>query len=156
MKETEMHLGRKGLFFEEFIVGQSLTTAGRTITETDVVGFAGLSGDWTPIHTDAVYAAQQPFGQRIAHGLIGLSVATGLAMRTGILNDTVLAFREISDWKFSRPIFLGDTIRAQMTVTETHPVRRLNGGLVTLKVELINQEEQIVQQGNWSVLVKNR
>jgi acyl dehydratase len=100
----------RGLFFEEFQIGQKMRTPGRTITETDVVNFAGISGDFTSIHTDAEYTKSTPFGQRVAHGVLILSVITGLAARSGFMEGTVLAFREINQWKFSRPVFIGDTI----------------------------------------------
>jgi len=125
----------RGLYFEEFEVGQTVTSVGRTVTEADVVGFAALSGDWTTIHTDAVYAAQEPFGQRVAHGMLVLSIAIALATRLGFMEGTVLAFREIGEWKFSLPIYLGDTIHVRATVTETKPMPRLGGGLVRLKLE---------------------
>jgi acyl dehydratase len=154
---TEQALSaRTGLYFEEFEAGQSITSPGRTITETDVVNFAALSGDWNAMHTDAEYAAKHPFGQRVAHGLLGLSVASGLAMRLGILEETALAFREMGSWKFSLPIFIGDTIRVQATVTETKAMPRLGGGLVTLKVEILNQDDKVVQRGSWGVLVISR
>jgi acyl dehydratase len=129
---------------------------GRTITEADVVGFAALTGDWTTIHTDAEYAARQPFGQRVAHGLLGLSVASALATRLGFIEETVLAFREIGSWKFSLPIYFGDTIHMRATVTETKPMRRLGGGLVVFKVEILNQDDKVVQRGTWSLLIKSR
>ncbi len=144
-----------GMYFEEFEVGQSLTSVGRTVTEADVVAFAALSGDWNPMHTDAEYAAQHPFGQRVAHGLLCMSIASGLIMRLGFLEETVLAFREIGSWKFSLPVFIGDTIHARATVTETKPMRRLGGGAVTVKVEILNQDDKVVQLGIWGVLVKS-
>ncbi|HVN54469.1 MAG TPA: MaoC/PaaZ C-terminal domain-containing protein [Anaerolineaceae bacterium] len=147
---------RKGLYFEEFEAGQTITSAGRTITEADVVAFAALSGDWSAIHSDVEYAAQGPFGRRIAHGLLGLSIANGLAVRLGFLEDTVVAFRGLNDWKFSLPIFPGDTIRARITIAGTKAVPRLRGGMVTLWVEVLNQNDQVVQQGTWTVLVKGR
>jgi acyl dehydratase len=146
---------RKSLYFEEFEPGQSITSAARTITEADVVGFAALTGDWTSIHTDAHYAAQHPFGQRVAHGLLGLSIASALAARLGFIEDTVLAFREIGQWKFSLPIYLGDTIHLRATVAGTKPLRRLGGGLVTFKVEILNQDDKIVQRGTWGLLVRS-
>jgi acyl dehydratase len=145
-----------GLYFEEFEAGQSIVSVGRTVTEADVVSFAALSGDWNPIHTNAEYAAQHPFGQRVAHGLLGLSIASGLAVRLGFLEETVLAFREMGSWKFSLPIYLGDTIRVRATVTDTKPMRRLGGGLVTMKVEILNQGDKVVQRGTWGVLVKSQ
>lgn len=156
MSDTNLQLNREGRYFEEFTVGQTLTTGGRTITEADITTFAAFSGDWTPIHTNAVYAATTPYGQRIGHGLIGLSIASGQLMHSGILDGSVLAWREIIDWKFSLPIFIGDTLTTQVTVTETRPVRRVGGGMVTLRVEILNQDRKIVQQGAWSVLIKGR
>jgi acyl dehydratase len=156
MTDKQTLVVRGGLHFEEFEVGQSITSAGRTVTEADVVAFAGLSGDWTAIHTDAEYARKAPFGQRVAHGLLGLSIASGLAARLGFLEGTVLAFRELGEWKFSLPIYLGDTVRLRATVAELKPMARLGGGLVTFKVELLNQKDDVVQRGTWSVLVKSR
>jgi acyl dehydratase len=156
MTDKRELIAQKGLYFEEFQVGQSITSQGRTVTEADVVGFAALSGDWNPIHTDAEFAAHHPFGQRVAHGLLGLAIASGLAVRLGFLEETVLAFREMGEWKFSLPIYIGDTIRVRATVTETKEMRRLGGGLVTLKVEILNQGDKAVQRGTWGVLVKSR
>jgi acyl dehydratase len=147
---------RLGLYFEEFKVGQSITSVGRTVTEADVVSFAALTGDWNTIHTNAEYAARHPFGQRVAHGLLGLSIATGLAVRLGFMEGTVLAFREMGKWKFSLPIFIGDTISVRTTVASTKPMPRLQGGLVTMKVEILNQEAEVVQRGTWVVLIKSR
>ena len=147
---------RRGAYFEEYQVGQTITSPGRTATESDVVSFAAMSGDWNAIHTDAVAAAQGPFGRRVVHGLWGLSVAIGLVLRLGFMEDTVIAFREIGSWKFSLPIFIGDTIHVQATVSETRAVRRLDGGMVTLQAEILNQEGKIVQQGTWLVLVKSQ
>ena len=96
---------QRGLWFEEFEVGQRIITPGRTITESDIVSFAGLSGDYNQIHTNAEFSSKTPFGKRVAHGLLVLSIASGLAMRTGVLEGTVLAFREINNWKFSLPSF---------------------------------------------------
>jgi acyl dehydratase len=144
------------MYFEEFEAGQTVTSVGRTITESDVVAFAALSGDWNQIHTDAHFAAGHPFGQRVAHGLLCMSIASGLVMRLGFLESTALAFREIGDWKFSLPIFIGDTIRARATMTGTKPMRRLGGGLVNVKIEILNQDDKVVQRGTWGVLVQSR
>jgi acyl dehydratase len=156
MTDNASLAAHRGLYFEEFSVGQSVTSMGRTIGEADVMSFAAFSGDWTPIHTDAQYAASHPFGQRVAHGMLGLSIASALAVRLGFLEETILAFREIRDWKFSQPIFLNDTIRMRAAVIETRPVRRMHGGLVSFAVEVINQHEVVLQHGVWVVLVKSR
>jgi 3-hydroxybutyryl-CoA dehydratase len=118
----------RGLYFEEFETGMRITTPGRTITESDIVSFAGLSGDYTSIHTDAVYSATTPFGQRVAHGLLVLSIASGLGARTGVLEGTVMAFREINEWKFVKPVLIGDTVHVVMIVAETKAMPRIGGG----------------------------
>ncbi len=146
----------RGMFFEEFEVGQQIKTMGRTVTETDVVTFAGLSGDFNQIHTDAAYAAGTPFGQRIAHGLCVMAIASGLVTLTGVMEGTVLAFREVQEWKFSRPVFFGDTIHVETEVIETKALPRLNGGAVVIKLTVLNQKGEVCQSGRWSVLMLSR
>lgn len=144
---------QRGLYFEEFSVGQKIKTPGRTITETDVVNFAGLSGDFMQIHTDADFSKSTPYGKRIAHGLLIMAVASGLAARTGVLEGTVLAFREINNWKFMKPVFLGDTIHVEMEITEKKEMRRIGAGAVIIVMRVINQEDDIVMKGVWNTLV---
>jgi len=146
----------RGMYFEEFEAGQKVITDGRTITESDIVSFAGLSGDFNTIHTDAEFASSTPFGQRIAHGLLVLSVTSGLAVKTGIVDGTILAFREVSEWRFSKPVLIGDTIHAEIEVTETKAISRLGGGAVTLKVTVKNQRSENVQTGTWVFLVLSK
>lgn len=145
----------RGHYFEEFAEGQLVVTAGRTVTEGDVVRFAGLSGDFNQIHTDAAYAADGMFGERIAHGLLVLSIATGLAVQTGMIEGTVLAFREL-EWKFSRPVLIGDTIHAELEVVEMKALPRLGGGNVRMKVSVLNQRRETVHRGHWDMLIQNR
>lgn len=145
----------RGLHFEEFTIGQQLITRPRTITETDVVNFAGLTGDFNRIHTDAIYAAQDTFGQRVAHGMLIQAIATGLAVQSGFIEGTVLAFREL-DCKFSLPVFLGDTIHVTLEVTDKKQFPRLGGGNVVMQYRVRNQEDKIVQKGSWTMLVKFR
>ncbi len=142
------------LFFEDFQPGLKVTSAGRTITEYEVAAFAGLSGDFNQIHTDAEFAKATPFGRRIAHGLLGLSIASGLAVQTGILGANVIAFREVGEWKFVKPIFIGDTIHVEMEVAETKAFPRLGGGLVTILAHVNNQAGETTMKGSWTVLVK--
>ena len=145
----------RGLHFEEFTVGHKVTSLARTITETDVVNFAALTGDWNQLHTDAEFAKTTIFGQRVAHGLLILSIASGLIGRLGVIEGTAEAFRELR-WKFRGPVFIGDTIHVTATVTETRPLPRLGNGMVTLEVSVINQRGEVVQKGTWQVLVKSR
>jgi acyl dehydratase len=146
----------RGLYFEEYTQGQSIKTEGRTITEADLVAFAGISGDFNPMHTDAAYAAQTPFGKRVAHGALVFSIATGLAYRTRILEQTVIAFRSVNEWKFSSPVYIGDTVHCELQVAELKEAKKLGGGIVTLEIKVINQEGKTVQKGSWSVIVASQ
>ena len=152
---TELAYQPRGRYFEDFEIGDIMLTGGRTITETDIVNFAGLSGDFNRIHTDAVYAAQDTFGQRVAHGLLVQSIATGLAVQSGIIEGTVLAFRELS-CKFSLPIYIGDTVRVKIEITDAKAFRRLGGGNITMKYSVMNQDDKVVQRGDWVMLVKSK
>ena len=146
----------RGMYYEEFAAGQRYTTPGRTVTESDIVAFAGLTGDFNSIHTDAVYAKSSSFGERVAHGMLGISFAVGLAVRSGILEGTVLAFREIKEWKFTQPIHIGDTIHVEIEVNETKAFPRLGGGMVTLVLNVLNQEAVSVMKGSLAVLIMSR
>jgi len=145
----------RGLYFEEFELGAELTSPGRTITEADVVNFAGVSGDYTQLHTDEEFARGTLFGRRIAHGMLVLSIATGLAARLGFVEGTALAFRELS-WKFSLPVFFGDTVYLKARCRELKPMPRLGGGLVIFDASVLNQEGKTVQRGEWQMLVASR
>ena len=142
-------------YFEDLEVGHEFQTPGRTITEADIVAFAGLSGDYNPLHTDASFAAKGPYERRIAHGLLSLSIVSGLVTRLGILERSVLAFRELT-CKFSKPVFIGDTVYARLEVVSAKAMRRIGGGLVDFQMKVYNQHEQIVQSGTWSILLQSK
>jgi acyl dehydratase len=144
------------LYFEEFEVGQRFVSTGRTITESDIVTFAGLSGDYNQIHTDAQFCEDSPFGERIAHGLLVLSIASGLVAQSGMIEGTVIAFREINNWKFIKPVFIGDTVHVTTEVLETKFYRRLGSGKVQIELSVINQEDDVVMKGSWSVLMASQ
>ncbi len=144
-----------GLYFEELEVGHQVRSPGRTITETDIVTFAGLSGDYNQLHTNAEYSRTASFGQRVAHGLLGLAVASGLVSRLGLIEGTAEAFASIN-WKFTAPIYIGDTISVVATVSKTRALPRGNGGLVVMDLKMVNQKGETVQKGEWSVIVKGR
>lgn len=148
-------MNTRGMYFEEFEIGSEMTSVGRTITETDVVNFAGISGDYTQLHTDEEHAKGSLFGKRVAHGVLVLSIATGLAVRLGFIEGTALAFRELT-WKFSQPVFFGDTIRVKSRVKELKPMPRLGGGSVIFDVSVINQDGKTVQKGEWNMLVASK
>lgn len=150
-----MKFAPRGMHFEEFEPGLEIYTAARTITETDIVTFAGLSGDFNFIHTDAENSKATPFGQRVAHGMLVASIASGLAVQQGFIDGTTLAFRELT-WKFTKPVLIGDTIQVQIKVLETKLMRALGGGLVTFEARVLNQRDELVHKGEWRMLIKGR
>src|ERR687894_2870178 len=126
--------------FEALETGQQFTTRGRTVTESDVVAFAALTGDWHPQHADAEWAAGSPFGERIAHGLLVISLAAGLVPFDP---ERVLALRRVSDATFKRPVRFGDTLRVEGRVAGVAPVSA-EAGLVTLAWSVLNQDDRAV------------
>lgn len=142
-------------YFDEFQTGEVFYTASRTITEADVVMFAGLTGDYTEIHTSKTMAAGTQFGQRIAHGMLVLSYAHGLFMATKLTTPTGIAFASIDQWRFKRPVFLGDTIQVKITVAELIPSRsKPDRGIVKFLFQVLNQQEEVVQEGYKSIMMK--
>ena len=145
-----------GLYFEDFSVGQKIITEKRTVTESDIMTFAELTGDDNRIHTDPEFSKTTVFKKQVAHGLLGLSIASGLAWQTGILDGTVIAFREINEWKFVKPVFIGDTIYVDLKVKETKALPRIGGGSVTIVLEVKNQNEEVSHRGSWTVLMMSK
>jgi acyl dehydratase len=145
-----------GRYFEEFEVGETFTTIGRTITEADVVAFAGLSGDFTQIHTDEEFARASVFGRRVAQGLLVLSVASGLRMRLGIVEGTLVALLGLEDWRFRAPVFIGDTVHVRMETIEKRLGSEPGRGIVTHAVEIMNQRDEVVQSGRIVIMVRTR
>lgn len=146
----------QGRCIEEFETGQVDISRARTITETDVVAFSWVSGDVNPMHTDAEHSAKSPIGQRIAHGALGLSVATGLSASLGYLDGTAVAALGIDEWKFLRPIFFGDTIRLRATVVSARPTSKPDRGILIRRMELLNQRDEVVQEGLMTTMVLTR
>jgi acyl dehydratase len=143
-------------YLEDLSAGDTFTSAARTITETDVVAFAGLSGDFNPIHTDVEFAKDTVYGQRVVYGLLGLSMLTGLLDRTGLFSGTAIAMLGIRDWTFTAPLFIGDTIRFRLTITDVRRSARADRGVVQRYFELINQRDEVVQKGHIDILVRAR
>ena len=127
-------------YFDDLRIGDSMESSGRTITEYDVVSFASLTGDWHPQHADAAWAAESPFGRRIAHGMLVISYALGLLP---IDPRVVLALRSIDGAVLKRPVGLGDSIRVRARVAEKRPLGD-EAGLVTLAVRIVNQDDELV------------
>jgi acyl dehydratase len=146
----------RGRYFEEFEIGQKFSSSGRTITESDIVMFAGLSGDYNQIHTDIEFCKNTPIGKRIAHGLLVTSIASGLIAQSGLIEGTVIAFREINNWKFTKTTFIGDTIHVITEVIETKSLPRLGGGAVVLRLDVKNQNEESLMKGKWTALILSK
>ncbi|GAA5146078.1 MaoC/PaaZ C-terminal domain-containing protein [Microbacterium pseudoresistens] len=144
------------LFFEDLEVDQSWISRARTVTEADVVGFAGLSGDFNPIHLDAESTKEGPFGERIAHGVLGIAMATGFLDALGLFATTMAAMLSIDDWQFRVPIRIGDTLRLRMTIEALRLTSKGENGVVRRRLELINQEDVVVQHGVITVLIRSR
>lgn len=142
-----------GLTFEEFRVGQSWITQRRTVTETDVIMFCGVSGDYNPLHSDEVHCSDTRFGTRIAHGPLGMSMAIGLMSQLNLINGTALALLNLN-WDFRGPIRFGDTIHARVTTESVRPTRK-GDGIVTLRFDVVNQNDETVQEGTATLLMQS-
>ncbi len=153
MKYTES--GPIGYYFEDIELDKPLVTRGRTITETDIVQFAALTGDYNPMHTNAEYMKSHPMGQRVAHGMLTLSYAVGQLYQLGFMERTVLAFRGL-EMKFSLPVVIGDTIHCRLTVKEKKEMKRLGGGNVIAEIKIINQDGKTVQSGTMELLLASK
>ncbi|HEU4322139.1 MAG TPA: MaoC/PaaZ C-terminal domain-containing protein [Roseiflexaceae bacterium] len=142
-------------YYEDYTVGDEFVSPARTVTESDVVQFAGLTGDYNRLHTDAEYMRGSIFGERIAHGLLGLAIVNGLKYRTPIDSDGVIAFLGLH-WTFSAPIRLGDTIHGVFRVTELRPTSKPDRGIMQLAVQVRNQRGEPVQEGQFTMMLKRR
>jgi acyl dehydratase len=145
-----------GKYFEELPEGESFTSPARPVTGEDIDTFIRLTGDNNRLHTDDDFARAAGFRGRIAHGALVVSLGVGLAWQTGILADTTLAFRAIEDWKFSLPVYPGDTITLRGRVVERRAVPRTPGGLVRFEMEVVNQDEQVVCRGSLRLLMRRK
>jgi len=145
-----------GKYFEDFEEGLELSSMGRTMTEADIVNFSGFSGDFNPLHTDAQYASKGMFGERIAHGMCGFSMAIGLIVRLNIFEGTIVAFYGIDEWRFRAPIKIGDTLHSMGKVVEKKESKKENQGMVTFMVDVLNQDGTSVMGGQVKVIVKKR
>ncbi len=145
----------QGYRYADLHVGMAFRSPGRTITDADLMAFAGLTGDYSELHTSDVYAKASQFGRRVAHGMLGLAYAHGLMWaRTGELRETAVAFLGISDWKFLGPIFVGDTIFVNYTIAELRDSKsRPTQAIATFDVSVVTQDDRIVQQGKKALLV---
>jgi acyl dehydratase len=153
MAEKTMDGTKKiGLYFDDFYVGQHWVTPSRTITDAMVTMFAGISGDFNPIHIDAEYAKTTQFGERLFHGPGVFAVATGLESTLGTKIETAIAFLGMT-WNMVAPVVIGDTIHVQETVAELRPSKSKNDrGIVVFDVKVVNQRGETCQEGQWLVM----
>ncbi|WP_026566804.1 MaoC/PaaZ C-terminal domain-containing protein [Bacillus sp. UNC41MFS5] len=147
----------RGIYFDAFEVGTVYKTPTRTMTETDVVMFSAMSGDMNELHTSEEFSKQSPFGKRLAQGLLGLSISHGLMFRLGIFDGTGIALLGVDKWQFTAPVFLGDTIHAEVEVQEKIESKsKSDRGVIRFFVRLVNQEGVVTQQGIQTLMIKRK
>ncbi|MBZ5607606.1 MAG: MaoC family dehydratase N-terminal domain-containing protein [Acidobacteriia bacterium] len=144
------------MFYDDFKIGDSFVTRGRTVTEADIVAFAGLSGDFNSLHVDAEYGKTTPFGQRIAHGLLVLSISSGLTVQTGLTSDSIIAFYGIDKLRFVKPVFIGDTLTVSNRVIELTPKEDPTRGLVVFETTVVKQSQEPVLVYHRRVLLRRK
>ena len=144
------------LYFEDVEVGFRFETSRRTVTEADLVAFAGISGDFNPLHTDKVFASESIYGERIAHGALVLSLATGLRQRTGVFDGTLMGLLEIRSWRFAAPVRIGDTIRVVNEIIELRETSKPDRGIMVQRVDVLNQDNAVVESGELVTMLRRR
>ncbi|MEH6944876.1 MaoC/PaaZ C-terminal domain-containing protein [Bacillus sp. JJ722] len=152
-------MSEEALYFEDFKVGEIFSSPARTITEADIVNFAGLSGDYNALHVDEVYAKQSIFGERVAHGLLGLTIASGLFTRTDLnrrMSSTLLALLGINSWSFIKPIRIGDTIHLEVEIISKKETSNNERGIVNFKRKVVNQKAELIQEGITPMLIMRK
>jgi acyl dehydratase len=149
MSFTDRHL-----FFDDVTVGQQWESVGRTVTQADIVNFAGISGDFNPIHVDHEFAKTTLFGRPIAHGLLTLAIGSGLGVQNPLMRT--LAFLSIREWHFREPVYIGDTIRLHTRVLEKVERSRGRRGVITWERKIVNQDGKVVQEGVTLTMVEGR
>ncbi|MCI0709451.1 MAG: MaoC family dehydratase N-terminal domain-containing protein [Chloroflexi bacterium] len=142
-----------GLFFEDFEIGAKYSSQGRTITESDVNTFAGLSGDFNPLHTDAEFAQTTVFGERIAHGMLTVAISTGMSNWTGIFAGTTIALME-QNIKYTGAVKFGDTVHLEMEITEKKETSKPDRGIVKIAAKMLNQKDDVVVDMLWTLMMK--
>ena len=146
----------RGLYWEDWEIGAEFESPGRTVTEADIVAFAGLSGDYNPLHINEEYCKQTQFGTRIAHGPLVYAIAAGLLFQLHLYDDTLIAFLGFDSLKFTKPVKAGDTIRARIKVLETRETSNPERGVMKRQLTVINQRGEVVQEGVQAFLLKRK
>jgi acyl dehydratase len=146
-----------GKNFDEFVVGEEYVTPSRTLTETDIVLFAAMSGDYNELHTSETFGKETQFGKRIGHGLLGLAVSHGLFFRLGLVEGTAIAFLGLESWNFEAPFFIGDTIRVKIRVAEKKESKsKPDRGIVKFFFEIVKEPGQRIQSGYKILMIKRK
>lgn len=145
----------RGLHYDDFEPGNQYFSASRTVTEADVVNFAGLSGDFNPLHTDQTFAEKTPIKERIAHGMLSMAIATGLANQMGIFEGTTVALMQ-QTIQYRGMVKFGDTIRVVMKVKERKEWKKPTAGIVVFDVPILNQRGQPVVTAEWTLLMARK
>ncbi|MFQ5854864.1 MAG: MaoC/PaaZ C-terminal domain-containing protein [Anaerolineae bacterium] len=143
----------RGRTFDQFELDEVISTARRTITEADIVNFAGLAGDFNPLHTDEEFARETPFGTRIAHGMLVASVATGLANQLGVFEGTTIALME-QTVRYKGAVLPGDTIHLELRVVDKKETSKPDRGVITFETTIRNQRDETVIEGQWVLLMR--
>lgn len=152
MKGVDM---AQGLYLEEFEIGKEFISQGRTITEADVVNFAGISGDFNPLHMDEEFGRKGVFGKRIAHGALGFSISTGLSNQMGLFFGTTIAFIECTV-KYTSPLLIGDTVHITIVPTSIKPSSKPGKGTLKQNLKLINQDGKTIMESSQVLLMKTK
>ncbi len=146
----------RGLYWEEWEIGAEFVSPGRTVTEADIVAFAGLSGDYNPLHIDEEYCKGTQFGGRIAHGPLVYAIAAGLLFQLHLYDDTLIAFLGFDSLKFTKPVRPGDTVHARIKVLEKRETSNPGRGIMKRQLEVLNQRGEVVQEALQAFLLKRK
>ena len=146
----------RGMYWEEWEPGAEFVSPARTVTEADIVAFAGLSGDYNPLHINEEYCKTTMFGTRIAHGPLVYAIAAGLLFQLHLYDDTLIAFLGFEDLRFTKPVKAGDTIHARIKVLERRETSRADRGVLRRQLQVLNQRDELVQEGIQNFLIKRR
>jgi acyl dehydratase len=146
----------RGLYWEEWEIDAEFVSPARTVTEADIVAFAGLSGDYNPLHVDEEYCRNTVFGSRIAHGPLVYAIAAGLLFQLHLYDDTLIAFLGFDSLKFTKPVKPGDTIHARIKVLEKRETSRPERGVMKRQLQVLNQRGEVVQDGIQTFLLKRK
>jgi acyl dehydratase len=146
----------RGLYWEQWDIGAEFESPARTVTEADIVAFAGISGDYNPLHINEEYCRQTPFGTRIAHGPLVYAIAAGLLFQLHLYDDTLIAFLGFDSLKFTKPVKPGDTIHARIKVLDKRETSNPERGVMKRQLQVVNQRGEVVQEGVQAFLLKRR